>query len=104
MLYRTKKNNNKRMNSTEVAWKKQSPGEVQFFPDRQFQQHSIQKSKNPEKKSNKKKVQFNCRTSSAKEQAFENEEYNSSGTAQSDTSILEDYDLASSSINILPTE
>jgi len=93
------------MDSTEVAWKKQSPGEVQFFPDTQrFQQHSIQKSKNPEKKSNKKKVQFNCRTSSAKEQAFENEEYNSSGTAQSDTSILEDYDLASSSINILPTE
>jgi hypothetical protein len=90
------------MDPIKIGWKKQFPGEVQFYPDKQ---HSIQKSKNSEKKSNnKKRVQFNCRISSAKEQAFEDRTYNASGIIQSDKSTFEDHDLTSSSINILSNE
>lgn len=93
------------MDPIKIGWKKQLPSDVQFDSNRQhFQQHSIQGSKDAGGKSNKKKVQFNCRLSSAKEQAFEYRKYDSSETARSDRSIFEDHDLASSSMNIPPTE
>jgi len=91
------------MDSINVGWKKHSPDEVQFLPNKQrTQQHSIQRSKLG--KSNKKKVQFNFHPSSFEQQAFENTEYNHFGTVRSQKSVFEDYDPSSSTINIVATE
>ena len=88
------------MNPMEIRWKKQVPDKVRFYSNGQ---HPISKSKNRKKKSTKKKVQFNCRMSNGKGQAFENRKYNASRTVQSDKTTVDDQDF-NSSINILPNE
>jgi hypothetical protein len=93
------------MDSIKIGQKKQLSSEVQFFSNRQhLQQHSIQKLKNQEKKSNKKTVRFDSHIPTTKQQAFKNTAYNPSETVSSNTSIFEDHDITSSSINILANE
>jgi hypothetical protein len=86
------------MDSIKIGWKKQSPGEVQFLPSRQFfQQKSTEKINKEEKK-----VRFNCQTPDANRQAFENTEEDHVVTNQSKKVIFEDLNYTSSAIeNIL---
>ena len=89
------------MNRTEIRWKKQIPGEVQFHPN--GPQHSIKNRRNPGKKTTRKKVQFNCRMSNGKDQTFENRKYNAPRKLQSDKTNLDQHD-SNSSINSFPNE
>jgi hypothetical protein len=82
------------MNSIASGWKKQSSNEVQILPNRQcFQKDLTSKIDNQGKKPDIKKVHFNFRTSTAKQQ-------NHSETIRS----FEDHDyISSSSTNIFTT-
>ncbi|CAF2903402.1 unnamed protein product, partial [Rotaria sp. Silwood2] len=85
------------MNEITIGWMKTSSGKHQYASNIQhFQQHPNQKLKSQEKKSMKKNVRFNCRTSTAKQQAFENTEPNLSGTARFQRLIFDDHEHISS--------
>ncbi|CAF0790865.1 unnamed protein product [Adineta steineri] len=87
------------MKSSIIGWKKQSPNEVYYLPNRQYYpQDSITNFDTSKKiKTNRKKVRFANHSSANKQQAFEDvEQYNSEET------IFQDYDSKqTSSTNII---
>lgn len=93
------------MNSINVGWKKQRSNDRRFFPNKQsIEQYPMEELKSQGQKSGIKTVRFNNNLPSVKEQAFENAEYDQSGTCQSQTSNFEDFDITSSSVDIFADE
>ena len=93
------------MDSIDIGWNRQTSTEVHFLPHRQyFQQQTSFTLEDQENKPKKKKVHFNIRTPTAKQQAFENTEYNRSKQDRSQTLIFDDHDYPSSSTNSFTAE
>ncbi|CAF0795346.1 unnamed protein product [Rotaria sordida] len=93
------------MDSIKIEWQKKSANEVHILPNRQyFKKQSIHNLDSQEIKPKKKKVRFNFRTPSGKEQAFENTENSHSRIDRTQKSSFVDYDYTSSSTRIFTSE